>query len=124
MILGGETMLENMVIVDKDEIREAVNNKKLYGHRFVAATCEKEGEFYEITYHFDLNYDMSHIRILIKPEDVIKSVSSIYPSALLIENEYKDLYGFEFEGLLIDYKGNLMLAERSPKTPMLDKKEQ
>jgi Ni,Fe-hydrogenase III component G len=114
-------MLENLVIVDKDDIREAVNNKKLYGHRFVAATCEKEGENYEITYHFDLNYDMSHIRILVNKDDVIKSVSSIYPSALLIENEYKDLYGFEFEGLLIDYKGNLFLAEKSPKTPMLHK---
>lgn len=117
-------MLENLVIVDKDDIREAVNNKKLYGHRFVALTCEKEGENYELSYHFDLNYEMSHIRILIKPEDTIKSVSSIYPSALLIENEYKDLYGFNFEGLLIDYKGHLLLSEKAPKTPMLDKSEQ
>lgn len=118
-------MLENMVVIDKNDIREAVNNKKLHGHRFMAATCEKEGEFYELTYHFDNDkYEMNHIRILFKPEDVIKSVSAIYPSALLIENEYKDLYGFEFEGLLIDYKGNLLLAEKSPKTPMLDKNTQ
>lgn len=117
-------MLENLVLVDKDKIREEVNTMKLYNYRFVAVTCEKEGEFYELTYHFDLNYEMKHLRILIKPEDVIKSVSSIYPSALLIENEYKDLYGFNFEGLLIDYKGNLLLSERGPKTPMLDIKEQ
>lgn len=114
-------MLENLVIIDKENIREAVNNKRLYGNRFVAITCEKEKEFYELTYHFDNNYELSHIRILINPNDVIKSISSIYPSAQLIENEYKDLYGFEFEGLLIDYKGNLLLAEKSPKTPMLDK---
>jgi ech hydrogenase subunit D len=117
-------MLENLVVIDKEDIREAVNNKKLYGNRFVAVACEKEGEYYELTYHFDNNYELSHIRILIKPEDVIKSISSIYPSALLIENEYKDLYGFEFEGLLIDYKGNLLLAENSPKTPMLDRNNQ
>ncbi|ERI94903.1 respiratory-chain NADH dehydrogenase, subunit [Clostridiales bacterium oral taxon 876 str. F0540] len=116
-------MLDNLILVDKDNIREAVNNKKLYGHRFVAVTCEKEGEDYELTYHFDLNYEMSHIRILIKSEDVIKSVSSIYPSALLIENEYKDLYGFNFEGLLIDYKGHLMLSDKAPDTPMLAKKD-
>lgn len=114
-------MFENLVIIDKDDIREAVNNKKLYGHRFVALTCEKEGVNYELTYHFDLDYEMSHIRILIKADDIIKSISSIYPSALLIENEYKDLYGFNFEGLLIDYKGHLMLSEKAPKTPMLDK---
>jgi ech hydrogenase subunit D len=117
-------MLENLVVIDKEDIREAVNNKKLYGNRFVAVTCEKEGDFYELTYHFDYNYEISHIRILIKPEDVVKSISSIYPSALLIENEYKDLYGFEYEGLLIDYKGNLLLAEKSPRTPMLDKNTQ
>lgn len=117
-------MLENLVIVDKNKIREEVNTMKLYNYRFVAVTCEKEGEAYELTYHFDLNYEMKHIRILINPEDIIKSVSSIYPSALLIENEYKDLYGFNFEGLLIDYKGNLLLSEKAPKTPMLDKKVQ
>lgn len=117
-------MLENLVVIDKEDIREEVNNKKLYGNRFVAVACEKEGEYYELTYHFDNNYELSHIRILIKPDDVIKSISSIYPSALLIENEYKDLYGFEFEGLLIDYKGNLLLAENSPKTPMLDRNTQ
>jgi Ni,Fe-hydrogenase III component G len=112
-------MLENLVLIDKADISDAVNTKKFHGHRFVAMTCEKEGDNYELTYHFDLNYEMSHIRILIKPDDVIKSVSSIYPSALLIENEYKDLYGFNFEGLLIDYKGHLLLSEKSPKTPLL-----
>ena len=116
-------MLENLITIDKADIRDAVNNKKFYGHRFVAVTCEKEGDFYELTYHFDLNYEMSHIRILIKPEDIIKSISNIYPSALLIENEYKDLYGFEFEGLLIDYKGHLLLSDKAPKTPMLQKED-
>jgi Ni,Fe-hydrogenase III component G len=117
-------MLENLILIDKENILEQVNNMKLHGYRFVALTCEKEEDNYELTYHFDLNYEMKHIRLLMKPEDTIKSVSSIYPSALLIENENKDLYGFNFQGLLIDYKGNLMLSEKSPKTPMLDTKQQ
>lgn len=112
-------VLQDLPITDKDKVVEEVNNIKLYGYRFVSLTCEKEGEDYELTYHFDLDYKMKHVRIKVKPDDVIKSISSLYPAALLIENEYKDLYGFDFEGLIVDYKGHLYLAENAPKAPML-----
>lgn len=116
-------MIPEIINIDKDKILEEANNMKLYGYRFAALTCEKEGEEYELTYHFDLNYEIKNLRITVTPKDHIVSISSVYPSALLIENEYQDLYGFSFEGLLIDYKGRLYLAENGPTTPMLDKTE-
>lgn len=117
-------MLDNIVIIDKDKIKEEANNMKMYGYRLVSVTCEKEGDFYELTYHFDLNYELKNLRITFKPEDKIKSISSVYPAAFLIENEYQDLYGFTFEDLTIDYKGNLYLTRDSEKAPLLDKKQQ
>ena len=60
--------------------------------------------------------------MIVEPESHVKSISSIYPSAFLIENEYQDLYGFTFDELTIDYKGRLYLAKDAPKTPMLEKK--
>lgn len=116
-------MLDNLTVIPKENILEEVNNLKMYGYRFVSLTCEKEKENYELTYHFDLNYKMKSVRIIINPDDTVKSISHIYPSAFLIENEYQDLYGFVFENLTIDYKGNLYLAKSSPKTPLLDKKD-
>lgn len=111
-------MLLDIKVIDKDTVMEEVNNMKLYGYRFVAMTCDKEGEGYELTYHFDLDFQMKHLRFAVNASDTIKSVSSIFPAALLVENEYQDLYGFKFEGLLVDYKGKLYLAESSPKAPM------
>lgn len=114
-------MIPDIVTIEKDKVLEEANNMKLYGYRFAALTCEKEGENFELTYHFDLNYKMKNLRFTVDSKASVKSISSVFPSALLIENEYEDLYGFTFEGLLIDYKGRLYLAENAPKTPMLDK---
>lgn len=113
-------MLEDIVFIDKDKIAEEANNMKMYNYRLVSITCEKEGENFEMTYHFDLNYKMKHLRMVFKPEDKLKSVSSIFPSAFLIENEYQDLYGFTFEDLIVDYKGNLYLTTTSPKAPLMN----
>lgn len=111
-------MLQDIKEINAEDILEEVNNIKLYNYRFVAMTCEKEGESYELTYHFDLDFQLKHLRFTVDAGAVLKSISSIYPAALLIENEYQDLYGFKYEGLLVDYKGRLYLAENSPKTPM------
>lgn len=117
-------MLQNLSLIDKEKIVEEVNNMKLYGYRFVSMTCEKEGDSYEIMYHFDCNYEMKHIKIIVNPEDTIKSISSLYPAAFLIENEYQDLFGFTFEDLIIDYRRNMFLASNAPKTPLLEKNQE
>lgn len=117
-------MLDDLVIIDKDKIVEEANNMKLYNYRFVSITCEKEGDNYEMTYHFDLNYKMKSLRFIFKPEDKLKSISHVFPAAFLMENEYQDLYGFTFEDLIIDYKGNLYLTTTSPKAPLMDKNKE
>lgn len=112
----------NVTEINKDDIQKEANNMKLHGYRFVTLNCAKEGENYEFLYHFDLNYKLKNLKMIVEPESHVKSISSIYPSAFLIENEYQDLYGFTFDELTIDYKGRLYLAEDAPKTPMLQKK--
>lgn len=114
-------MLDNLTIVDKEKIVEEANNLKMYGYRFAAITCDKEREFYELTYHFDLSYNMKHLRTNVHLTDIIKSISTVFPAAFLMENEYQDLYGFKFDGLIVDYKGQLYLTPDGPKTPMVDK---
>lgn len=116
-------MLSDLITIDKDELCEKIKNIKDDGYRFVALTCEKEGEDYEFIYHFDLNYHIKNVKIIVKIAEPIESVSSIYPSAFLIENEYQDLYGFTFNGLTIDYKGSLYMTLDSPKSPMADEKK-
>ena len=42
---------------------------------------------------------------------VIPSISGIYFAALLVENENRDLFGLEYEGLVLDFNRTLYLEE-------------
>lgn len=112
-------MLKDVFIVTMDNLEEEVLKLKGEGYRLAAVSCEREGEGLEITYNFDLGYKMKHLRISLEKHERVKSISNIYPSAFLIENEFQDLYGFSFDGLTIDYRGRLYLAENAPKNPLL-----
>ncbi|WP_051514909.1 NADH-quinone oxidoreductase subunit C [Fervidicella metallireducens] len=117
-----DRMIDNVTTVEKKNLLEAVNNMKLKGYRFAAMTCVQENDIFELDYHFDLNFEMEHIKIVVNQTDEITSISKIFPAAFLIENEYQDLYGLKFKGLIVDYKGALYLTPNSPKTPMVNNK--
>jgi Ni,Fe-hydrogenase III component G len=116
-------MLENLFEVEKENIYAAAEDAKKEGYRFAALTCEGVGDSYELFYHFDRDYVLKNIKVEVFDKAVIRSISKLYPSAFLIENEIQDFYGFTFEELIIDYKGNLYLAGDAPKTPMIKIRE-
>lgn len=111
-------MITECKVVEKENITAECQKLKDQGCRFVSMTCEKLETNYELTYHFDLNYEMSHIRLFAEAKDTIPSISGIFPAAFLIENEYQDLFGLTFEGLIIDYKGHLYLTSDGPTVPL------
>lgn len=110
--------LENLERVEIDDIYKIAAKLKDEGYRFAALTCEKIAQEYELIYHFDLNYKMKNIKAKTMGDKPIKSISNIYKAAFLIENEIQDLYGFKFEDLIIDYRGNLYMVPDGPKNPM------
>lgn len=115
-------MLDNIIVVDKANIIEEAKKAKKEGYRLAAVTCENEGDTYEMLYHFDLNHEMKNVKVMLQDGDKqMDSISPVYSSAFLIENEFQDLYGMVFKGLTIDYKGRLYMTERSPKDPMVRK---
>lgn len=116
-------MLSDSTVIDKKDLKREVSMLKTLGYRFASMTCEKEGEGYELIYHFDKDYNMKNLYLHVDGTGNIESISSIYPSAFLIENEYQDLFGLVFENLSIDYKGRLYLTGEGPETPMAVKKD-
>jgi NADH:ubiquinone oxidoreductase subunit C len=112
-------MLQDLIVIEKDQIIDEVAKVKKDGYRLVTITCENDGENFEFTYHFDLNYGMKNIRFATAAGENVKSISNIYKSAFLIENEIQDLFGIDFEDLSVNYKGRLYLAEDGPKAPMV-----
>ncbi|AKB50101.1 Energy-conserving hydrogenase (ferredoxin), subunit D [Methanosarcina barkeri str. Wiesmoor] len=112
-------MLENEVeIKNSDELLKTVEGLKNDGYRNVTMICLKANEGHEFIYVFEKDYQLKNLRYFLKPGEKPKSISGIYLCALLIENEYQDLFGLTFEGLAIDYKGHLYLTPNSPKAPL------
>lgn len=100
------------------DVLKAVQDAKNDGYRYATMICLKKDDGHELIYIFDKDYKLKNLRYFVKPGEKPKSVSGIYLCALLIENEYQDLFGLTFEGLAIDYKGHLYLTPNSPKTPL------
>lgn len=110
------TNLKNITV---ENLIEEASKLKEQGCRFAALTCEQVGELVELTYHFDVDYEMIHLRLELPLKGTLPSISPLFPSAFLIENEYQDLFGLSFTDLTVDYKGRLYLAENGPKTPLI-----
>lgn len=100
------------------DVLKAVQDAKNDGYRYATMICLKKDDGHELLYILDKDYKLKNLRYFVKPGEKPKSVSGIYLCALLIENEYQDLFGLTFEGLAIDYKGHLYLTPNSPKAPL------
>lgn len=61
----------------------------------------------ELTYSFDKDGSLSHLRLTAAPGDKIASISGVYFPAFLYENELHEQFGVDFEGMVLDFKGSL-----------------
>lgn len=112
-------MLEDKNEVGLDRLLEEVRGLKWQGFRLVTTTCLQDGDSLQILYHFDREYHLKHLQLVVPPGQAVPSISEIYPSAFLAENEMKDQFGLKVMGLPIDYQGRLFLSEEAPIAPML-----
>ena len=80
---------------------------KKEGNRLVQIWCTGVEEGYEINYSFDKDYKFQNLRILIKQDTVVPSISGVYWGAFIYENEIHDLFGITVAGMNIDFKGTL-----------------
>lgn len=101
----------------KSELVNEVLTLKSKGYRFLTMTCVDLGESLDLLYHFDRELELVHLRITLLKGDVAPSISGIFFAALLIENETQDHFGVKFDGLVLDFGGNLYLEEEVKKYP-------
>ncbi len=113
-------MIENLIIIKKEEILSTVYELKAHGNRFITATCvHNSNGTIDVTYHFDKELILTNVRINIVKEDEIPSISRIYFCALLVENEMKELFGVKIKDIIIDYGGHMLLSDEELGSPML-----
>lgn len=101
----------------KSEIREislenffqAVLAMRAQGWRLaqICAVCVEGG--YEMSYSFcnDKNYWMLTLRLDVKEDQEIASITHIYPCAFIQENEAAELFGVKIKHIELDYHNTL-----------------
>jgi len=112
-------MLANVTEVTPETLRDTIAARFPQGYRLITLTCVDCGEAFDILYHFDRAYELSHVRVRVAKGTVVPSISSIYRCAAIVENELQDLFGVQFEGLVLKYDGRFVLAEDAPLAPMV-----
>jgi NADH:ubiquinone oxidoreductase subunit C len=90
------------------------------GCRLVAATCVEEGEELRVIYSFDRELSLENLEISTPREKAIPSLTGVYACAFLIENEMKELFGLEIDGLSLDLGGRMYLVDGAEPAPMAD----
>ncbi|MDF2843897.1 MAG: ech hydrogenase subunit [Herbinix sp.] len=103
-------------ILSTDLLAETLSLKN-EGYRLVAITCTaKDGM--ELSYTFEKDYDLIHLRFVTDTEEEISSISVMYNFAFLYENEIKELFGVQIKNMSFDFNNSLyILPEPTPYKP-------
>jgi ech hydrogenase subunit D len=103
-IMNGPPAQSPVREIRAEDLLESAKRMKDEGFRLVQVTCTRT-EGYEMTYSFDREYDLRHLRVNLPETLGLCSLSDFYGSAFLYENEIHDLFGVTFIGLKVDYGG-------------------
>lgn len=124
------TMIEDqkLIEVDEDGLIAGVYNFYSEGYRLVQIHCTSIDNGFEMNYSFDRDYEFVNLRMVTDNAREIASISGIYWSAFLYENEIAGLFGVKIKNMAIDYKGALyqtsVKAPFAVPKPGTDSKEQ
>lgn len=91
--------------ISPENLTSKVHSYHDNGYRLVQISCADVGGVYELTYTFDREMAFSHIRMTVRPDQEVQSISQVYLAAFVYENEIADLFGLKITGIAIDYKG-------------------
>ena len=94
-------------LITPEILLQRVRQFQMDGYRLVQISATRFPTGVELTYSFDLNNQMRHVRYTIPASDSrVPSISSVYACAVLYENEIHDLFDVKVEGLALDFGGN------------------
>ena len=98
---------EQIEVIPLDALRAKVTARRQQGQRLVQVSATRLAEQVELTYSFDLDRELTNLRLVLPGKDTrLPSISAIYGCAILYENEIKDLFDVQVDGLTVDFKGN------------------
>jgi Ni,Fe-hydrogenase III component G len=112
-------MQGKVIDVTPDTVVGEVMNMKNDGQRLVTFSTYQEGDRIGILYHFDKDLENTHLRMVVDMDKPIPSVSGVYFAAMLVENEIRDQWNVEFDGLVLDFNRTLLLDPEVTQVPLV-----
>jgi len=105
--------------LSKEELIQAVKELRDQKARFITITVLDLGSLVEVVYHFELGKEIFNILVRTRKDEPIPSITGIYGAAFIAENEAKDMFKLDFQGLNIDLGGRMLKVESAKETTLL-----
>lgn len=101
--------------VDIETLYKIALERQRSGYR-LAQICATAFEGYnEVIYSFALDYTFENYKIIVPIESEINTISDFFPSAMLFENEMKELFSVQIKSINPDYQDKLYrIAVKTP----------
>lgn len=105
----------NIETVDIHTLYKIALEKQRSGWR-LAQICATAFEGYnEVIYSFATEYILENYKVIVPIDDEINTISDFYPSAMLFENEMKELFGVNIKSINPDYQNKFFrIAVKTP----------
>jgi ech hydrogenase subunit D len=113
-----KTKTEDMS-ASKTEMFNKLNDLKAQGARLLTITTLDHGKEIEFVYNFERGIDVVNLRVKTPREEAMPSITSLYPSAFLYENELQDLFKIQVSGISVDFGGKLLTIEGANDTTLV-----
>lgn len=110
--------IQDFIVIEPIYLVEKVQDLKADGYRLGQIHCTKVEEGFELTYSFDKEHVLLNLRLVIPEEEEIMSVTGVYWSAFIYENEMQDLFGVKIKHMALNYGGNFFkVSQPTPWNP-------
>ena len=90
-------MSDRIIQSNKEELYASCIKRKMEGWRLAQICAVTINDGFEMSYTFVKDLDMDTLRICLKEDEPISSITQIYPCAFLQENEAAELFGVKIE---------------------------
>lgn len=93
----------NLIVIDQPALIKTMLEKQRAGWRLVQAHAASVEGGFELTYTLGKDYEIENYRLNLAENDEVPTITDLYPSAMLYENEMTVLFGVKIISTNPDY---------------------
>ena len=102
---------QNLKLIKSSDLLSEAKSLREEGYR-ICQSCALNTEFdTQLLYTFDKDHVMVNLKMVLPENREVDSITSVYWSNFIYENEMSDLFGIKFKDNQLDYEGNFFIVK-------------